>query len=66
MGTVKRTKKKSLRTRNKREFFEAEPSSPAELIERMAKKVVRLRLSPAEKKEILERIRYIHEHLRRG
>ena len=48
------------------ELFEATPSCPAELVDSMAKKVVGLKLSVAEKREILERIRYIRERLGRG
>ena len=48
------------------ELFEATPSCPAELVDRMAKKVAGLKLSVAEKREILERIRYIRERLGRG
>ncbi len=48
------------------QFFEDVPSSPYELVDHMAKKIVGLNLSDAEKREILERVLYIREHLRRG
>ena len=48
------------------QFFEDVPSSPHELVDHMAKKIVGLSLSDAEKREILERVLYIREHLRRG
>ncbi len=48
------------------QFFEDMPSSPQALVDHMAKKIVGLSLSDAEKREILERVLYIREHLRRG
>jgi hypothetical protein len=49
-----------------KQFFEDMPSSPHELVDYMAKKIIGLSLSDAEKREILERVLYIREHLRRG